>query len=43
MLSGAGSDAILYLGPPESLTESPIDPTIYFDPDYFNEENRRLG
>lgn len=22
--------------------ESPIDPNIYFDPDYFKEENRRL-
>lgn len=43
MLSGAGSDAILYFGPPENLTESPIGPDIYLDPDYFNEENRRSG
>jgi hypothetical protein len=42
LLSGASSDAILYLGPPDSLTESPIDPDIYLDPVYFKEENRRL-
>jgi len=43
MLSGASSDAILYLGPPDTLTRSPIDPDIYLDPDYFNQVNRRLG
>lgn len=42
LLSGAASDAILYLGPPDSLTESPVDPDIYLDPAYFKEENRRL-
>jgi hypothetical protein len=42
MLSGASSDAILYLGPPDSMTMSPVDPSIYVDLDYFNEENRRL-
>jgi len=41
-LSGANGDALLYLGPPETLTQSPIDPGIYIDPDYFNEESRRL-
>ena len=35
------SDAILYLGPPDTLTRSPIDPSIYLDPDYFKEMNRR--
>ena len=40
-LSGANADAILYLGPPDTLMESPIDPNIYLDPDYFKEENRR--
>jgi hypothetical protein len=32
VLSGVSSDALLYLGPPDTLTESPIDPTIYLDP-----------
>ena len=41
MRSGIKSDAILYLGPPETLTESPIDPSIYLDPAYFKELNRR--
>jgi hypothetical protein len=41
MLSGVASDAILYLGPPDTLTQSPIDPNIYLDPEYFKEENRR--
>jgi hypothetical protein len=40
--SGTSSDAILYLGPPDSLIASPIDPDIYLDPDYFKEESRRL-
>src|SRR5207245_683096 len=35
------SDAILYLGPPDTFTQSPIDPNIYLDPDYFKEESRR--
>jgi len=42
MYSGTASDAILYLGPPDALTVSPIDPNIYLDPDYFQEEERRL-
>lgn len=42
LLSGATSDAILYLGPPDSFTESPIEPDIYLDPIYFKEQNRRL-
>ena len=42
LLSGATADAILYLGPPDSFIESPIDPNIYLDPAYFKEENRRL-
>jgi hypothetical protein len=39
--SGVDSDAILYLGPPDTFTRSPIEDSIYLDPDYFNEENRR--
>lgn len=38
----ANSEAILYLGAPDSLTVSPMDPNIYLDFDYFNQENRRL-
>jgi hypothetical protein len=41
MRSGVKSDAILYLGPQDTLTESPMEPSIYLDPDYFKEMNRR--
>lgn len=41
MFSGEDADAILYLGPPDTLTESPVDPNIYLDPEYFKEEDRR--
>jgi hypothetical protein len=41
ILSGVKSDATLYLGPPDTLTESPIEPSIYLDLDYFKEEDRR--
>jgi hypothetical protein len=41
VLSGVNSDAILYLCPPDTFTQSPIEDSIYLDPDYFNEENRR--
>jgi hypothetical protein len=41
-IPGANFDAVLFLGSPDTLTQSPIDPDIYLDPDYFNEENRRL-
>jgi hypothetical protein len=40
-VSGQDADAILYLGPPDTLTLSPVDPAIYLDPDYFREEDRR--
>jgi hypothetical protein len=42
MLSGVKSDAILYLGPPDTLRESPIEPSFYLDPDYFKEMSRRV-
>jgi hypothetical protein len=42
MVSGEDADAMLYLGPPETLTQSPVDPNIYLDPDYFKQEDRRL-
>jgi hypothetical protein len=38
----ANSEAILYLGVPDSLTVSAMDPNIYLDLEYFDEENRRL-
>jgi hypothetical protein len=41
MRSGVKSDAILFLGPPDGLTQSPVEPSIYLDPDYFKEMNRR--
>ena len=41
MRSGAKPDAILYLGPPDSLTLSLWESSIYLDPDYFKEMNRR--
>jgi hypothetical protein len=40
-LKGATADALLYLGPSLGLTESPVDPSIYLDLDFFNEANRR--
>ena len=42
MESGEEADAILYLGPPDTLTESPNDPAIYLDAEYFKEMDRRL-
>ena len=42
MASGRDADAILYLGPPDSLTESPYDPAIYLDSTYSREQDRRL-
>jgi hypothetical protein len=41
MRSGVTASAILYLGPPDALTFSPLEPSIYFDSDYFKEMNRR--
>jgi hypothetical protein len=35
------SDAILYLGPPQSFTQSPPEPSLYLDLDYFKEISRR--
>jgi len=40
--SGEDADAILYLGPPDTFTESAYDPAIYLDQNYFKEEDRRL-
>jgi hypothetical protein len=40
--SGEDADAILYLGPPDTFTESSYDPAIYLDQNYFKEEDRRL-
>ena len=35
------ADAILYLGPPDTLTQAPIEDSLYLDPDYFEEAKRR--
>ena len=40
-VSGEDADAVLYLGPPDTLTGSPLDPNIYLDPEYFKEQDRR--
>lgn len=39
--SGVKSDALLYLGGANSLTQSPVDPAFFLDQDYFNEIARR--
>jgi len=39
--SGVASDALLYLGPADTLTVSPDHPDIYLDPDYRAELSRR--
>ena len=39
--SGVDGDALLYLGPAATLTESPITPDIYLDESFRSEINRR--
>jgi hypothetical protein len=39
--SGGAGDALLYLGPATSLTESPIAPDLYLDADFRKEIDRR--
>jgi hypothetical protein len=34
---------LLYLGKAAGLTQSPYEPSIYLDPDYRREMNRRVG
>jgi hypothetical protein len=41
IMSGRHADAILYLGPPDTLTQSPIEDSLYLDPEYFKEGERR--
>ena len=41
VVSGASADELLYLGPPRDLLQAPIDSSIYLDPEYFKEMNRR--
>jgi len=41
MLSGVNGDALLYLGPAATLTRTPQEPSIYLDPAYRAEINRR--
>jgi hypothetical protein len=42
VISGDKADAILYLGPPQTLTRSPLEPSTYLDLDYFKELSRRM-
>jgi hypothetical protein len=39
--SGADADALLFLGKAAVLTQSSFEPSIYLDPDYLREMNRR--
>ncbi len=39
--TGVDADAILFLGKAATLTQSPFEPSIYLDPDYRREMNRR--
>jgi hypothetical protein len=39
--TGLNADALLYVGNAASLTQSPFEPSIYLDPDYLREMNRR--
>jgi hypothetical protein len=41
ILSGRRASAILYLGAPTTLTESPIDPSTYLNLEYFKEAEAR--
>jgi hypothetical protein len=41
-MSGADADALLYLGPAASLTQSPDDPELLSDPAFAAEVTRRL-
>jgi hypothetical protein len=39
--AGIKADALLYVGKAASLTQSPYEPSLYLDPDYLRELNRR--
>jgi hypothetical protein len=39
--AGMKADALLYVGKAASLTQSPYEPSVYLDPDYLRELNRR--
>jgi hypothetical protein len=41
MLSGVDGDALLFLGKAETLTRTPMEPSIYLDLDYRREIERR--
>ena len=41
ILSGVKADAVIYLGPPETLVQSPAEPSIYMDLAYFKELDQR--
>jgi hypothetical protein len=41
IMSGRHANAILYLGPPDTLTQAPIEDSLYLDPEYLKEQERR--
>jgi hypothetical protein len=43
LLAGLNANALLYLGKAGGLTQSPYEPSIYLDPEYRREMNRRVG
>jgi hypothetical protein len=43
LAAGLNANALLYLGKAAGLTQSPYEPSIYLDPDYRREMNRRVG
>ena len=40
-LSGIDADALLFVGKSASLTNSPVEPSVYLDPAYRREIDRR--
>jgi len=42
MMSGVEGDALLFLGKAETLTRTPMEPSIYLDLNYRQEIERRL-
>jgi hypothetical protein len=41
IMSGRKADAILYLGPPDTLTRSPFETSLYMDLEYFKQQDAR--
>ena len=41
LLPADQADALLYLGPPDRFTQSPLEPSVYLDSEYLKELSRR--